>query len=112
MNFVTVHDGFTLRDLVSYDRKHNKANGENDRDGESTNRSWNCGIEGTTTDPDFTALCARQMRNLLMTCVLAQGGPMLRHGGRTGPHSGGQQQRIPSGQRDLVDRLGPPLTRT
>ncbi|MDN4643333.1 glycogen debranching protein GlgX [Arthrobacter sp. PsM3] len=84
VNFVTVHDGFTLRDLVSYDHKHNTANGENDRDGESNNRSWNCGIEGPTTDPDVTALRARQMRNLMITCILAQGVPMLRHGDELG----------------------------
>ncbi|WLQ05808.1 glycogen debranching protein GlgX [Arthrobacter oryzae] len=89
VNFVTSHDGFTLRDLVSYDHKHNSANGENDRDGESNNRSWNCGTEGPTTDPDIAALRARQMRNLIITCVLAQGVPMLRHGDELGHTQGG-----------------------
>ena len=89
VNFVTVHDGFTLRDLVSYDRKHNTANGENDRDGESNDRSWNCGVEGPTTDTEVTALRARQMRNLMITCVLAQGVPMLRHGDELGHTQGG-----------------------
>ncbi|MET4134313.1 glycogen debranching protein GlgX [Pseudarthrobacter sp. PvP090] len=89
VNFVTAHDGFTLRDLVSYDHKHNVANGENDRDGEANNRSWNCGAEGPTADPEITALRACQMRNLMITCVLAQGVPMLRHGDELGHTQGG-----------------------
>ncbi|WP_083266596.1 glycogen debranching protein GlgX [Arthrobacter sp. U41] len=89
VNFVTAHDGFTLRDLVSYDHKHNMANGEDDRDGEPNNYSWNCGAEGPTTDPEITALRARQMRNLMITCVLAQGVPMLRHGDELGHSQGG-----------------------
>lgn len=89
VNFVTSHDGFTLRDLVSYDHKHNTANGEDDRDGESENRSWNCGTEGPTTDPGITAIRARQMRNLMITCVLAQGIPMLRHGDELANTQGG-----------------------
>ncbi len=77
INFVTCHDGFTLRDLVSYDEKHNEANGEDNRDGESHNRSWNCGVEGPTDDPGINALRARQQRNLLATLLLSQGVPML-----------------------------------
>lgn len=73
INFVTAHDGFTLRDLVSYNEKHNEANGEGNRDGESHNRSWNCGAEGPTDDPDILELRARQQRNVLATLFLSQG---------------------------------------
>jgi isoamylase len=84
INFVTAHDGFTLRDLVSYNEKHNEANGEDNRDGESDNRSWNCGAEGATTDPDVLALRARQQRNFLATLLISQGVPMLSHGDELG----------------------------
>jgi glycogen operon protein len=77
INFVTAHDGFTLGDLVSYQQKHNEANGEGNRDGESNNLSWNGGVEGPTDDPAVLALRARQMRNLLATLLLSQGVPML-----------------------------------
>jgi isoamylase len=77
VNFVTAHDGFTLRDLVSYNEKHNEANGEDSRDGESHNRSWNCGVEGPTDDPGVNALRARQQRNFLATLLLSQGVPLL-----------------------------------
>ncbi|HEV7452633.1 MAG TPA: glycogen debranching protein GlgX [Pseudonocardiaceae bacterium] len=77
VNFVTAHDGFTLRDLVSYNRKHNDANGENGADGTDDNRSWNCGVEGETDDPAVRKLRARQARNLLATLVLSTGTPML-----------------------------------
>ncbi|MBB4794513.1 glycogen operon protein [Streptomyces nodosus] len=80
VNFVTCHDGFTLHDLVSYDDKHNEANGEDNRDGESHNRSWNCGAEGETDDPAVLALRARQTRNFIATLMLSQGVPMLSHG--------------------------------
>ncbi|WP_028984957.1 glycogen debranching protein GlgX [Sporichthya polymorpha] len=80
INFVTAHDGFTLRDLVSYNDKHNHANGEDNRDGESHNRSWNCGVEGETDDPNILALRARQQRNFIATLMLSQGVPMLLHG--------------------------------
>jgi isoamylase len=80
INFVTAHDGFTLRDLVSYNEKKNDANGEGNRDGESHNRSWNCGAEGETQDPAILALRAKQQRNLLTTLLLSQGVPMLLHG--------------------------------
>jgi glycogen operon protein len=77
VNFVTAHDGFTLNDVVSYDGKHNEANGEDNNDGTSDNRSWNCGAEGPTDDPEIEALRARQVRNILATLLLAQGTPML-----------------------------------
>jgi isoamylase len=77
INFVTCHDGFTLRDLVSYDRKHNEANGEGNRDGSDDNRSWNCGVEGETDDPEVNELRDRQTRNILATLLLSQGTPML-----------------------------------
>lgn len=84
INFVIAHDGFTLRDLVSYNEKHNLANGEDNRDGESHNRSWNCGVEGPTDDPEVNALRARQQRNILATLFLSQGTPMLAHGDEIG----------------------------
>jgi glycogen operon protein len=77
INLVTAHDGFTLNDLVTYNEKHNEANGENNSDGASNNRSWNCGVEGPTDDPEITALRERQIRNLLATLLLSQGTPML-----------------------------------
>jgi isoamylase len=84
INFVTVHDGFTLHDLVSYNDKHNEANGENNRDGESDNRSWNMGVEGPTDDPEILARRARQKRNFLATLMLSQGVPMLVAGDELG----------------------------
>ncbi|WP_209684427.1 glycogen debranching protein GlgX [Arthrobacter stackebrandtii] len=84
INFVTAHDGFTLADLVSYNDKHNEANGEDNRDGESHNRSWNFGIEGPTDDPAVQELRARQQRNFLTTLMLSQGVPMLLHGDELG----------------------------
>jgi isoamylase len=84
VNFVTAHDGFTLRDLVSYNDKHNEANGEDNRDGESHNRSWNCGVEGPTEDPEILALRDRQVRNFLATLLLSQGVPMLLAGDELG----------------------------
>ncbi|MET4222881.1 glycogen debranching protein GlgX [Oerskovia enterophila] len=84
INFVTAHDGFTLTDLVSYDEKHNEANGEGGADGENHNRSWNCGVEGPTDDPEVRALRARQRRNFLATLLLSQGVPMLSHGDEIG----------------------------
>ncbi|MGB3911309.1 MAG: glycogen debranching protein GlgX [Pseudolysinimonas sp.] len=84
INFVTAHDGFTLRDLVSYDEKHNEANGEDGADGESHNRSWNSGIEGETDDPAILELRARRQRNFLATLLLSQGVPMLLHGDELG----------------------------
>jgi glycogen operon protein len=84
INFITAHDGFTLRDLVSYNDKHNLANGEDNNDGESHNRSWNCGIEGPTGDVRVLELRARQQRNFLATLMLSQGVPMLLHGDELG----------------------------
>ncbi|MEE1938696.1 glycogen debranching protein GlgX [Streptomyces sp. TRM 70361] len=89
VNFVTAHDGFTLRDLVSYERKHNEANGEGNRDGTNDNRSWNCGTEGETDDPEITALRRRQLRNLLTTLLLSTGVPMLVAGDEMGRTQGG-----------------------
>ncbi|WP_087002948.1 glycogen debranching protein GlgX [Gulosibacter sp. 10] len=84
INFVTAHDGFTLRDLVSYNEKHNEANGEDGNDGESHNRSWNMGAEGPTEDEHVLALRARQQRNFIATLMLSQGVPMLLHGDELG----------------------------
>jgi len=84
VNFVTCHDGFTLADLVSYDRKHNEANGEHNRDGSDDNRSWNCGTEGPTDDPEINALRGRQVRNFLVTLFFSQGIPMLLAGDELG----------------------------
>src|SRR5262249_54306568 len=77
VNFVTCHDGFTLNDLVSYDRKHNRANGENERGGGDDNRSWNCGVEGPTDDPEIDALRTRQAKNFLTVTMLSVGMPMM-----------------------------------
>src|SRR5205823_11259620 len=84
INFITAHDGFTLRDLVSYNQKHNEANGEGNKDGTDDNRSWNCGHEGPTDDPEVNALRARQQRNFLATLLLSQGVPMISHGDELG----------------------------
>ncbi len=84
INFVTAHDWFTLADLVSYNEKHNDANGEDNQDGESHNRSWNCGVEGPTDDPAVRSLRARQQRNFLATLLLSQGVPMILHGDELG----------------------------
>ena len=84
VNFVTCHDGFTLADLVAYNDKHNEANGEQNRDGEDHNRSWNCGVEGPSDDPEVLALRRRQARNFLATLLLSQGVPMLLHGDEIG----------------------------
>jgi isoamylase len=84
INFITAHDGFTLRDLVSYNDKHNEANGEENRDGENHNRSWNCGAEGPTDNPDLLTLRRRQTRNFLTTLLLSQGVPMLLGGDEIG----------------------------
>ncbi len=99
INFVTSHDGFTLRDLTSYDRKHNLANGEEDRDGDSHNRSWNCGVEGETDDPAVHALRLRQARNLLATLMLSTGVPML--------SMGDEVRRTQSGNNNAYCQDGP-----
>jgi isoamylase len=84
VNFVTAHDGFTLRDLVSYNSKHNEANGEDNKDGTDDNRSWNCGVEGETDEPEVLALRARQQRNFLATLLLSQGVTMVLAGDEAG----------------------------
>src|SRR4051812_5400708 len=89
INFVTAHDGFTLRDLVSYNEKHNEANKEDNRDGSDNNSSWNCGAEGPTDDPEIARLRRRQMRNFLATLLLSQGVPMLLGGDEFGRSQGG-----------------------
>jgi glycogen operon protein len=89
VNFVTAHDGFTLNDVVSYNEKHNEANGENNQDGNSNNMSWNCGVEGPTDDPEINALRERQIRNMLATLLLSQGTPMLLAGDEFGRTQGG-----------------------
>jgi glycogen operon protein len=89
VNFVTAHDGFTLRDLVTYDRKHNEANGEENRDGTDDNHSWNCGVEGETDDGVVNARRDRQMRNILATLLVSQGVPMITAGDEMGKTQGG-----------------------
>ncbi len=89
VNLITVHDGFTLRDLVSYDTKHNEANGEDNGDGTNDNRSWNCGAEGPTPDPEVVALRARQSRAMLTTLLLSFGVPLLLGGDELGRTQGG-----------------------
>jgi glycogen operon protein len=89
INFITAHDGFTLNDLVSYNEKHNDANGENNQDGESHNRSWNCGAEGWSEDPEIIALRDKQKRNLLTILFISQGVPMLLAGDEISRSQGG-----------------------
>jgi isoamylase len=89
VNIVTVHDGFTLADLVSYDSKHNEANGEDNHDGTDDNRSWNCGVEGPTADPAVLALRAQQQRNFLATLLLSEGAPLLLGGDEFARSQGG-----------------------
>ena len=84
INFVTAHDGFTLQDLVTYEQNHNEANGEDNRDGENHNLSWNCGVEGPTDDPAVRALRERQKRNFMATLFLSQGVPMISGGDELG----------------------------
>ena len=107
INFITAHDGFTLADLVSYNDKHNEANLEDNRDGTDDNRSWNCGAEGPTDDPEIVSLRQRQQRNFLATLLLSQGVPMLLGGDEMGRTQQRQQQRLLPGQRDQLVRLGP-----
>ena len=106
INFVTAHDGFTLRDLVSYKKKHNEANGEDNRDGADDNRSMNFGVEGPTDDPTILTLRARQQRNFIATLLLSQGVPMLLARRRTRPHPARQQQRLRAGQRADLGATG------
>ena len=89
INFITAHDGFTMRDLVTYDHKHNEANGEGNADGNNDNRSWNCGVEGETSDVEINRLRHRQIRNLFATLVLSSGVPMITMGDELGRTQGG-----------------------
>ena len=89
VNFVTAHDGFTLNDVVSYNDRHNEANGEDNKDGSSNNRSWNCGAEGPTEDPEVFKLRERQIRNMFATLLLSQGTPMILAGDEFGRTQGG-----------------------
>jgi isoamylase len=89
INFITAHDGFTMHDLVSYNEKHNEANGENNMDGSSDNASWNCGVEGPTNDPEINELRCRQIRNLMSTLLLSQGTPMVLGGDEFARTQGG-----------------------
>jgi glycogen operon protein len=119
VNLITVHDGFTLRDLVSYDTKHNEANGEDNRDGTSDNRSWNCGTEGPSSDPEINALRSRQQRAMLSTLLLSSGLPLLLGGDEIGRTQGGNNNAycqdneiswfdwsdVDTGLRDYVKRV-------
>jgi glycogen operon protein len=108
INFITAHDGFTLNDLVSYNEKHNEANGEDNRDGESHNRSWNCGIEGPTDDPEVVELRERQKRNFLATLLLSQGVPMIAHGDERGrTQQGNNNVYCQDNELSWVDWEGP-----
>ena len=106
INFVTAHDGFTLRDLVSYNDKHNEANGEDNRDGESHNRSWNCGAEGPTDDPAIDRPARPPAAQLPRDAVPLPGRADAARRRRDRPHPARQQQRLLPGQRDLLVRLG------
>jgi glycogen operon protein len=96
INFVTCHDGFTLNDLVSYDRKHNETNGENNRDGGDDNRSWNCGVEGPTDDPAVEELRNRQVKNYFVVTMLALGIPMILMGDEVRRTQGGNNNAYAS----------------
>ncbi|WP_406858534.1 glycogen debranching protein GlgX [Alsobacter sp. KACC 23698] len=116
VNFITAHDGFTLNDLVSYNEKHNEANGEDNRDGHSDNLSWNHGVEGPTDDPDIKTLRLRQMRNMLATLMLSQGTPMLLAGDEFARSQGGnnnayaQDNEISWIDWEAIDEDGKALT--
>ena len=105
VNFVTCHDGFTLNDLVSYNSKHNEANGEDNRDGANDNRSWNCGVEGPTDDPEVEPLRNRQVKNFSDGHADVAGHPDDSDGRRGPAHAARQQQRVLPGQRDQLVRL-------
>ena len=106
INFITCHDGFTLQDLVSYNEKHNEANGEDNKDGANDNNSWNCGVEGPTDDPKINALRERQKRNLHRHAVALAGRADDLRRRRAEPHAEGQQQRLLPGQRADLAELG------
>jgi glycogen operon protein len=106
VNFVTAHDGFTLSDLTSYNDKHNEANGEDNNDGESDNRSWNCGVEGPTEDPEVEALRARQRRNLMGTLLLSAGVPMILGGDEISRTQGGNNNAYCQDELSWYDWAG------
>ena len=106
INFITAHDGFTLRDLVTYNEKHNEANLEGNGDGESHNRSWNHGVEGETDDPAINELRERQQAELPGDALPLAGRADAARRRRVRAHAARQQQRLLPGQRDLLDRLG------
>ena len=106
INYVTCHDGFTLRDLVTYNEKHNDANGEGNEDGTTDNRSWNCGVEGETDDEAVNTLRERQIRNFLTTLLPVAGRADAARRRRARPHPGRQQQRVLPGQRALAGWTG------
>ena len=106
VNFITAHDGFTLNDLVTYNDKHNEANGEDNKDGSSDNRSWNCGVEGPTDDPEINALRERQITQHAGDAAAVAGHADAARRRRVRPHAAGQQQRLLPGQRDQLARLG------
>jgi glycogen operon protein len=110
INFVTCHDGFTLNDLVSYNDKHNEANGHDNTDGANDNNCWNCGTEGPTDNADIEALRNRQVKNFMVLNLLAAGTPMLTMGDEIRPDATRQQQRLLPGQRDQLVRLDAPGT--
>ena len=105
VNFVTCHDGFTLRDLVSYNDKHNEANGEDNRDGDNDNNSWNCGVEGPTDEPEVLALRRRQQRNALLLLLVSQGVPMLLVGDEVGRTQHGNNNAYCQDDDRLLVRL-------
>ena len=111
INFVTCHDGFTLADLVSYEQKHNEANGEQNRDGESNNLGMNFGVEGPTADPAIRQARVQQRRNFMATLLLSQGVPMIAGGDEMGRTQNGQQQRLLPGQRHQLVPTGTDRTR-
>ncbi len=112
VNFVTAHDGFTLQDLVSYNGKHNEANGEDNRDGSDNNMSWNHGVEGPTDDPEIIALRAQQKRNMIATLLLSQGVPMLLAGDEMGQTQNGNNNAYCQDNETCVARLGSVARRT
>ena len=107
INFITCHDGFTLHDLVSYNDKHNEANGEDNRDGTNDNDSWNCGCRRATDDPGINALRRRQIKNAMAMLLVSQGVPMLLMGDEVGRTQQRQQQHLLPGQRAELVRLDP-----
>ena len=106
VNFVTAHDGFTLNDLVTYNEKHNEANGEDNKDGTSDNHSWNCGVEGPTDDPEINALRQQQMQKHAGHAAALSGHSDDACRRRVRPHAGGQQQRLLPGRRNQLAELG------